>query len=265
MSESNIEFVKIVQYMRAHWPSSVREEWQVGMEQYGEILKKVLKDFAEGKSRGRELVRIAGLSGSGKTTQVLPAVEAYFEKKGARPVLVAARRFVKYHPHCEEIRNFYGEENLRKMTDEFSTIMMFLTLGKLMSEGFDIILDVTLLDPQMEEILVKMMRENGYSGMVAMVAVAPEITEKFLGERAWRHTRETELEFIRATNLAMRFYAENYGEMRCVIWNTYEEKPVYDGAIRGALESFEKYSGIVEIPEYDIDDLREAKIKYLAG
>lgn len=264
MSYSEADLVKIVEYMKAHWPSKVKAEWQVGVEEYAGIAQKVLRDFCEGKSQGRRLARIAGISGSGKTTQLLPAVEAYFEARGAKPVLVAARRFVEYHPHYAEILDFYGEEKLRQMTDEFSTIMMFLVLGELIRNGFDIILDVTLLDPEMERILIEMMRINGYEGMILMIAVAPEVTEKFLGGRAWRHTRETELEFIRATELAMKYYGENCSEMRCVMWNVYEKGPVFDGEIKDALEIFKKYTQIVEIPEHDAEELKSVKIKYLA-
>ena len=128
MPERGDELVKIVEYMRAHWPSAVRGEWQVKIEEYPRLVKRVLAEWTASGSAEGEFVRIAGISGSGKTSQLLPAVEAYFEKKQRRPILVAARRFVEYHPYFEEIKAEYGEANLRKMTDEFATIMMFLTL-----------------------------------------------------------------------------------------------------------------------------------------
>lgn len=263
MSHGEADLTKIVDYMKAHWPSRVKEEWQVGLEEYALIAKKVLADFCVGKSQGRRLVRIAGISGSGKTTQLLPAAEAYFEANNAEPILVAARRFVKYHPHYAEILDFYGEENLRKMTDEFATIMMFLVLGELIKNSFDIILDVTLLDPKMEQILIGMMQKNQYTGMILMITVAPEVTERFLGERSWRHTKETEQEFVRVTELAMEYYSEKCPEMRCVMWNVFEKEPVFDGEIKDALASFKKYTKIIDIPEYNKDELRFEKIKYL--
>jgi len=264
MSQGEADLAKIVEYMKAHWPSRVKEEWQVGVGEYAAIAKKVLADFCVDKSRGRRLVRIAGISGSGKTTQLLPATEAYFGARDARPVLVAARRFVEYHPHYGEILDFYGEAKLRQMTDEFATIMMFLVLGGLIKNGFDIILDVTLLDPEMEKILVGMMKENRYEGAVLMIAVAPEVAEQFLGGRSWRHTKETEQEFVRATELAMKYYGEDCSEMRCVIWNVFDAEPVYDGEIKDALEIFQKYTKITDIPEHDEEELKAAKIKYLA-
>lgn len=254
---------KVVNYMKSHWPSKVKDEWQVDLAEYPAIAEKVFQDFTAGKTRKKHFVRIAGLSGSGKTTQLLPATEAYFEVRELKPVLVAARRFVEYHPHYQEILDFYGEENVRKLTDEFSTIMMFMILGLTIRAGYDIILDVTLLDPSMERILADLLTGAKYQTLLLMIAASPEVTEKHLGGRSWRHTRETELEFIRATRLALDFYAREMGEMRVVLWNVYDSAPIYDGAAKNAVPEFTKYSEISEIPEHDEDVLREAKVRYL--
>ena len=155
MSEGDHEIKKIIDYMQAHWPSRVKPEWQVGIEDYPQILSKVIEEITLAATKNRHLIRIAGISGSGKTTQILPAVEAYSRENNFEPILMAARRFVEYHPHYQEIKEYYGEENLRKNTDEFCTIMLFLSLSALIEGGYDVVLDVTLLDPEMEEILLK--------------------------------------------------------------------------------------------------------------
>ena len=97
-----------------------------------------------------------------------------------------------------------------------------------------------------------------------MIAVAPEVTEKHLTGRKWRHTRETEEEFIRATEHAMRFYVDKMPKMRIIMWNVYEKDPVYDGTIGGSLEVFSKYSSEADVPDHDEEGLREAKKHYLA-
>ena len=249
--------------MQAHWPSQVKPEWQVGLEEYPAIVEKIVAEFTAEATREHRLIRIAGVSGSGKTTQILPAVEAYVKKNELKPVLMAARRFVEYHPHYEEILEFYGEENLRKMTDEFCTIMLFLTLMKMIEGGYDIVLDVTLLDPEMEAILLKMTAAQDYNMMILMIAVSPTVTEYFLQGRKWRHTKETEEEFIRATEKALQFYADKAPELRIILWSVYDLKPVYDGSVSGCLEVFSKYSQRNELPHKDDDLRREAKIKYL--
>lgn len=263
MGEGESELIKIIKYMRAHWPSPVKEEWQVGLKEYPEISKRVLVDLTLAATKNRHLVRLAGISGSGKTTQILPAVEAWSEKNEFEPILMAARRFVEYHPHYEEIKEYYGEENVRKMTDEFCTIMLFLTLSELMKGGYDIVLDVTLLDPEMEGILLKMVKAGNYQMLILMLAVSQAVTEKYLAGRAWRHSKEAELEFIRATAQALEFYAAQVPDVRIILWSVYDKTPVYDGPVKDVLRIFEDYSIREELPADDDDERREAKIQYL--
>lgn len=263
MPEGNRDLEKVVSYMKSHWPSKVKPEWQVDLAEYPKILKTVVEDLTLSATKNRHFIRIAGLSGSGKTTQILPAVEAYCKKNSFEPILIAARRFVKYHPHYEEIKEFYGDENLRKMTDEFATIMLFLTLSELIKGGYDIVLDVTLLDPEMENILLTLLKAGNYETLFLMIAVSPTVTEKFLSGRAWRHSRETELEFIRATSKALEFYVDNAPEFRIIIWSVYDKPPVYDGPIKDCVSIFTDYSNRTDLPKKDDDARREAKINYL--
>lgn len=265
MSEGDRKLEAIVSYMKKHWPSKVKEEWQVDLAEYPGILKKVMQDFTVDATKNRKLIRVAGISGSGKTTQILPAVEAYCEKNEMVPILMAARRFVEYHPHYKEILDYYGEADVRKMTDEFSTIMLFFTITELIRRGYDIVLDVTLLDPEMEGILVKLLSDGEYEMMLLMVAVSPAVTEKFLAGREWRHTAETEREFVRATGEALKFYAKMMPKARVVMWSVYDLLPVYDGEMAECLEVFGKYSSRTEMPSPNDDERREAKIKYLTS
>ena len=243
MSESDSQKLEqVVAYMKAHWPSDVDPKWQVGLNEYPEILVKIIQDFTEGKTKQHQLIRIAGLSGSGKTSQILPAVENYCDQKKLNPVLVAARRFVDYHPHKREIEEAYGAENLRKKTDEFSTIMMFLSLNALTKQGYDIILDVTLLAPEVESILIDMLESENYDAMLLMIATSPTVTEHFLGGRSWRHSKATEEEFIRATKKALDFYATRTPELNTVLWSVYDLEPIYHGPIKDSLDIFNEYS-----------------------
>ena len=265
MFEGNSEeLAEVINYMKSHWPSPVEEKWQVKLENYPEILKQILEDFTKNKTRNNNFIRIAGLSGSGKTSQILPAVEKYSEKNNLHPILVAARKFVDYHPFKEEIKNAYGEENLRKNTDKFSTIMMFLVMDALTKQGYDIILDVTLLDPAVEQILIKMLNENNYKSLLLMIATSPTITEHFLKGRSWRHTKETEEEFIRATFKALKFYAEKSPNLHTIFWSVYDLTPIYNGPIKDSLEIFQEYSNKTNLPKNDDDERRDAKIQFLS-
>ena len=263
MLESNRELEQIIKYMKAHWPSEVKPEWQVDIKEYPRILAKIIPDLTMAATKNHHLIRIAGVSGSGKTTQILPAVEAYCDKNNFAPILMAARRFVEYHPHYQEIKEYYGDENLRKMTDEFATIALFLTMAELLKGGYDIILDVTLVDPEIEAILLKLIKAFQYKMLILMIAVSPTVTEHFLEGRAWRHTKETEAEFIRATSKALQFYADNAPNIHIILWSVYDKPPIYDGPIKDCLSIFDDYSNRDTLPKKDDDARREAKINYL--
>ena len=259
---------KIIDYMRKNWPSEVKEEWRVRDTQYGEILQKILEDFTRGKTRGRSLFRICGQSGSGKTSQLLPAVEAWFGEKGAEPVLVAARLFVPYHPYAKEIECEYGRENLRRMTDEVSTILMFLTLKSLIKQGYDIILDVTLLDPLVEGVLLRLLESEQYEMRLTMVAVAKKISDRLIERRSGRVVaKQTAEEFWRATSLALDFLVSERPNLRVIVWNIWEENPVFDGRIAdGAVETIKKNWAIEDGKMVeDLETLRKSKIRYMKG
>lgn len=250
--------------MKSHWPSQVKPEWQVSLDEYPAILKHVISDLVPGATKNHRLIRVAGISGSGKTTQILPAVEAYCDANGFKPILMAARRFVEYHPHYQEIKDFYGEANLRKNTDEFATIMLFLTLSELIKGGYDIVLDVTLLAPEIEAILLELTKAGNYEMLILMVAVSPTVTEHFLQGRAWRHTKETEQEFVRATSEALKYYATNSSGTHIILWSVYDRPPIYDGPIENCLSIFADYSSRDQLPAQDDDIRRAAKISYLS-
>lgn len=263
MPQSDSQLATVINYMKSHWPSQVKPEWQVSLDEYPAILQQAVSDLTIAATKNHRLIRIAGVSGSGKTTQILPAVEAYCDKNGFEPILMAARRFVEYHPHYQEIKDFYGDENLRKHTDEFATIMLFLTLSELIKGGYDIVLDVTLLAPEIEAILLELTKAGNYDMLILMIAVSSTVTEHFLQGRAWRHTKATEQEFIRATAEALKFYAAKSPSTRIILWSVYDKPPVYDGPIKDSLNIFTDYSSCDTLPAKDDDTRRDAKISYL--
>jgi hypothetical protein len=258
---------QIINYMRTHWPSEVRPEWQVTDQMYPKILSNIITDFTKNATKSHRFFRIAGQSGSGKTSQLLPGVKAYYAKLDLRPILVAARLFVPYHPFAKEIKNEYGPQNLRTKTNEFSTITMFLVLKTLIASGYDIILDVTLLDPIVEAALMQMLTSQNYATRCTLVAVSKEISDQFIGKRQGRKVAPaTATEFWRATTLALAYYAKNHAEMPITIWSAWDLHPIYNGPIgaKTALKTIEKYHKIPTIPPNPPtpDQLLHSKITY---
>ena len=256
---------KLMEYNRAHWGAdNLPPEWREY--DFETALSQVMIDFTADATKNRKFYRIAGQSGTGKTTQLLPAVTAYYEAQNAKPILIAARLFVDYHPYKDQILERFGIENIRESTNEFSVCLMFLSLKALISEGWDIILDVTLLDPFIEGILMQLLTAYGYDSRIAMMAVSKEISDSFIGKRVDRKVRtSTAAEFWRATAAALDFYVENFPNTRISVWSAFKLKPVYDGPVVGSLAAIREYQQITKMPTKapSEDKLREAKIQYL--
>jgi len=263
-----------MEYAQVHWPSKVRREWQVSGEMYAEIARKVLADWTAGATRERKLFRIAGQSGSGKSSQLLPAVEAWFSERDYKPVLVATRRFVKYHPFAREIEAEYGRGNLREMTNGVSIVLLFLVLRKLIAGGYDVVLDVPLLDPQVEGFLMGELTSARYEVRMSLAAVSKEISDGFVAKRRDGGEKErgrvvaqaTAAEFWRAMELALGFYAKEYPGVRMVVWSAWDEGPVFDGKMGDGrmMEVVRECWGIKQMPrEVDEGELAQRKVGYM--
>ena len=62
--ELNRELESVVTYMKGHWPSAVKPEWQVEVAEYPEIVKKAVDELTVGASRGKQLIRGSLLFGA---------------------------------------------------------------------------------------------------------------------------------------------------------------------------------------------------------
>lgn len=250
---------EIMKYGENFFASDLPGKWQVNRAEYLALAQKAVAEMTKGVTRGKRLVRLVGCSGSGKTTQLLPAAQAWFSD--AKPVVVAAREFVRYHPYLAEIVQAYGESEVRKKTDGFVCVMMFLVLQALMSGGYDIIVDLAFVTAKIEEILVGMVGMAKYEMWIMMIVAPVEVLRRRLNERGWRHDAKSEAEFLRATGEALEFYAKKLPEMRIVLWGGADLKPAYDGVMRGVLETWQEKER-EDVAERDLDELIAAKINY---
>ena len=259
---------QIIAYIRAHWPSEIPPKWRIADEAYPKILAQIIQDLTPTATKSHQLFRLAGQSGSGKTSQLLPATQSYFKKLKLSPILIAARSFVPYHPFAKAIATAYGPENLRTKTNDSTTILMFLTLKSLIAQGYDIILDVAFLDPLVESALMQILSQQNYTTRCTMVALSKEISDQFVDQRKQRLVdQSTSSEFWRTTHLALAFYAKHHPKLPIIVWSAWDLQPIYSGPIGNpkALSTIKKYQGIPTLPlsSPTPNQLRLSKITYL--
>ena len=51
--------------------------------------------------------------------------------------------------------------------------------------------------------------------------------------------------------------------MRVVMWNMYDEKPAYDGKVRNSLSVYRECVAETRHAKTDLEELKQAKIKYM--
>ena len=251
-------------YAKKHWPSGLPKHLMATKKEVRKASEKAVRDLMKSATCGGVLVRLAGQSGSGKTTQLLPAALHFFEKQNLRPAVIAARNLAKYHPHYEEILAEFGEAEIRKRTDDFATILMYLVVVELTRKKCDMIIDLSFASTKVENLLI-LMTKKYTQRMVLLMAVAPKKVEELLRGRSWRHTQELEREFLDATEKALKFYGKKCGNMRAVMWGFDKLEPIYDGEMMGACEVWEREMKRKKYDEkYSIEELVVAKKRYLA-
>ena len=251
-------------YAKKHWPSKLPKELSFNSKDLKLAKKIALLELKKGATNSGVLVRLTGQSGSGKTTQLLPAAGSYFEKKNLKPIIIRAQELAKYHPYYEEILKKYGEAEIRKRTDDFATILMYLVVKNLTKKHYDLIIDVSFVSPKIEMLLM-MMTKKYKERLFLMMALPLELSEKLLEARKWRHDKKMEKEFYDATEKSLKFYGKYFPEIHIVIWGFDKPEPIYGGEIRDAYEIWKKEINrkIENEKKITIKEGVESKIEYM--
>lgn len=260
MSKSSDALIYL--YARKHWPSGLSKEMTATADDIEKAAQKAVADLRKNATNTGVVVRLAGQSGSGKTTQLLPAAKAYFEKKKLKPILVAARELMKYHPYYNEILDRYGKAEIRKRTDDFATVMAYRVIRELTKERYDLIIDIAFASTKVEKIFTILTAQYA-TKIVLMMAVSEEVSEKLLAKRSWRHDRGMEKEFENANGKALKFYGKICPDMRIIMWNFDDLEPIYDGGISGAFTPWANEMNRAASLNNNIEKLVQSKIEYI--
>ncbi len=128
-------------------------------------------------------MRLVGQSGSGKTSQLLPAVKEALRCNHMSCVSFAVRDFVKFYPDLEAIVENYGESLLREKTNAFALILLTNVLLRCIGEKMPILLEVTLLSPIYEACIHAALMENGYRCDYQCLAVPKNVSDDWIQKR----------------------------------------------------------------------------------
>lgn len=222
------------------------------------------------------LIRIAGQSGSGKTTQLMPAIKTNLDKMNQNYALVAVRFFAKYHPNYNELLANYGESLIREKTNGFALTLLIRVLEKLIENKYNILFEVTLLEPIFEEYLIKILKKNNYKIIFNILAVSDKLSDKWIEKRQNKEGNEANRVVFKSSSSyfyeilpkALEVLIRNSEILDVneilVMWNAFDESPCLNTNIfdNNILDIFEKYRKIDVVENTDEKQLLKSKIAF---
>ena len=145
------------------------------------------------------LIRVAGQSGSGKSSQLTPALEETLQTKKYVKINVGA--FAVFHPQY----NVWHKDNpatVREKTNGFALRALVLFCRHCILNKINVLLDMTLLEPEIELYLMKLATQMGYRIQIHVLCVPKKISDTFIRLRQKETGR-----FVRSTSSHYFFQA----------------------------------------------------------
>jgi len=238
-----------------------------------EKAKIVVADILKNQySKQNKIYRLAGQSGSGKSTQLMPAVLEILEQQNKNPIIIGVRTFSTYHPNYEQIVKAYPKGEIRERTNGFALKCLCATFSILIGMGYLIVLDLTIMDKWFEEFILQQIKQNNYKVQYHILAVNIQISNGFIEKR---RNDPNSAEFGKMVNNAsiQLWYKElNYGvkylsindkENNCFIWSAFNKEPLYFGLISNCLNALESGQSQTGSLTHSEAELLKAKIDFI--
>jgi len=127
------------------------------------------------------MVRTAGQSGSGKTTQLLPSIKEGLPTNNY--VHLAVRKFAKLHPNYNKLLQEFGDGLIREKTNGFALLCLFKSLELLIKNKYNVLFEVTILDPDFEEYVNRLAKFYNYFLIFNVLSVPFEVSNYFANKR----------------------------------------------------------------------------------
>jgi len=224
-------------------------------------------------TKAKRVYRLAGQSGSGKTTQLLPTLAGLEELRSNTPLVIAVRNFVKYHPKYEEIIATCEKGEIREKTNGFALKCLCAAFKQVMTMGYLTILDVTVLDPRFEEFINKQIQDNEYVAQYHILAVSKSLSDWFIDKRKNDSgsaetgkivKQESKDYFYDILPIGIDYLGNVDSESVAFVWSAYEMEPIYRGSLCGAVDAINVWRKQVGVVPDELE-LRQAKLRYMVG
>lgn len=277
----NILRTKAIDFMHSQWASDCLgvDELDIDRENFNSIADRIFNSIVEGKKKSFNpmIFRTGGQSGSGKTTQLMPSIQTIINDKKLDFINLAVRNFANFHPHYDELLAEYGSGLIREKTNGFALMMLFRIAELLIQNHYNILFEVTLLDINFEEYLIKLAKENKYTIHLHVLSVPRKKSEEWIEKRKNKSKTEgNRVVLAKSSDLFYNVLPETINSLiefdlwsdddQIFLWNGFNFEPVIYGSIhnnQALMNNFNKYRQIEDFDDANEDELLKAKIKWL--
>ena len=126
------------------------------------------------------LVRVAGQSGSGKSSQLVPALEYVLSSEAYIKINVGT--FAPFHPQYKTLANM-NPDLVREKTNGFALRALILFYRYCVEHKVNILFDMTLLEPEIEHYLMAIAKMHGYQIQLHVLCVPKKVSDYFIRQR----------------------------------------------------------------------------------
>ena len=139
------------------------------------IIKYFQKDLVSQKSPF--LIRVAGQSGAGKSSQLVPAIESALQNKDYIKINVGA--FAPFHPNYAEWQQ-NSPDQIREKTNGFALRALVMFYKHCVLNRINIVFDMTLLEPEIDLYLMTLAKKMNYKIQTHVLCVPRQISDLFI-------------------------------------------------------------------------------------
>ena len=123
------------------------------------------------------LIRVAGQSGAGKSSQIVPALEEALQNKNYIKINVGA--FAPFHPKYDEWQKACPDQ-MREKTNGFALRALVMFYKHCILNGVNIVFDMTLLEPEIDLYLMTLAKKMNYKIQTHVLCVPRKISNLFI-------------------------------------------------------------------------------------
>ena len=215
------------------------------------------------------LIRISGQSGSGKSTQLVPAIEKILKNLPYAKINVGA--FAQFHPRFAEWQE-NTPDKMRENTNGFALRALVLFYKHCIVNRVNIVLDMTLLEPEIDLYLMTLAKKSGYKIQTHVLCVPKLISDTFIRRRqrqTGRYVKPSSSDyFFKALAHCLKALTTSHlfnQEDQLILWSHTQTHPIKQTHLnnRSALRRLNRYQERKNAAIKNPKALLKAKIRWI--